>query len=284
MHYLTHFVPSNGAEGVEPAFFACKDAATGGVTRPQKNRQRNKDRQMRIVGVLSLLMMFFLAATAMADEMTFTTSSTGVYYAVNDGGYFVSPSAITTANAYAKTSGSNFELYADGSGYSDAGIVLYFGGGLTLGDISNISIAGTNLSSVAVNLWLDTSGDGSFFAFSGDTLTSLNGDSYSGCGGGGSIDGTSSCYMLGGNGAGSTYTLSQLQSGADPGIDANTPAALWIGLVDSPSPNLADISSVTVTSPVPEPGSVALVATVGLLLGLGRMRSKRKQRPEIGKA
>ena len=73
-------------------------------------------------------------------------------------------------------------------------------------------------------------------------MTGLNSDSY-GSHSGASLDASSSIYMMSGNGAGQTYTLAQLQAGVVPGINGNTPAALWIGITNNGS---ADISSVAV--------------------------------------
>jgi len=233
---------------------------------------------MRTITCSGVALMCLFAATAMADIKTFTASSSGVYYAINGtlsgtSGFFVSPTGLTGTNASATNNGSEFVLSATGSTYSDAGIVLYFNGGLKLGNISTISVNGTNLANVEVNLWLDTNGDGKFFEFNGDELTGLDGDSYAGCPSGGNINSASQCYMLGGVGAGATYTLSQLQSGADPGISGSTPAALWIGLTNS---NSSNIYSVTVNTP--EAGAVALLIVMLCLVGIGQFLFIRKQR------
>jgi hypothetical protein len=204
---------------------------------------------------LGFLLVVFMGITSMAMADTFTTDSCNVNFAVNDGGFFyVKNSQIPPAgsspgvDASSSISGSNFHLTATATppSYSDSGIVLYFNGGLTLGDLQSVSVTSTG-GPVYINLWLDTGpvtgGDGTFFAFTNNIMTGLNGDSYGSDGS--SVDASTSFYMMGGNGAGSSYTLAQLQAGVVSGIDSNTPAALWIGITNSGS-GPADISSVTV--------------------------------------
>ena len=100
-----------------------------------------------------------VAATTMAGTFTalFTTSSSNVDFAVSDGGFWVKSSQIPPGasspglNASSYISGSNFHLTASGAGYSDAGIVLLFNGGLKLGDLTSVSVASTS-SSLTMNL------------------------------------------------------------------------------------------------------------------------------------
>lgn len=195
-------------------------------------------------------------ATTMANAFTtvFTTSCRNVDFSVNDsGGFYVRntqmpPGAGTPpgVDASSSISGSGFHLTATGSGYSDAGIVLFFNSGIKLNDLQGVSVVSTG-SNPTINLWLDTSGDGHFFAFdSAGLLTGLNGDSY-GSGNGATLNATSSIFMQAGDGAGQTYTLAQLQSGVVPGIDGNTPISLWIGITNS-SGGPSNISSVTVST------------------------------------
>ncbi len=88
-----------------------------------------------------------------------------------------------------------------------------------------------------MNLWLDTGGDRTFFAFDGNgLLTSLAGDSYGGherydvqwvgC--------RSTCSAA--TGLGTVTRSAELQAGLVPGITGNTVVALWIGITGPPNP------------------------------------------------
>jgi hypothetical protein len=202
-----------------------------------------------------LIVLTGLSTAAYAE--TFTTSSCNIDFAVNDGGsFYVRSSQIPGGagsppgvDASSVISGSGFHLTATATqpAYSDSGIVLYFNGGLKLGDLQSVSVVSTG-SPVIINLWLDTNGDGNFFAFDGNgMMTVLNGDSY-GSSGAASLDANTSIEMFAGNGAGHTYTLAQLQAGAVSGINTDTPVALWIGVTN---PATADISSVQVSAAGP---------------------------------
>lgn len=229
---------------------------------------------------LALATFAFLPAALPAETITFDSTSPNVGSSINSDGFFVLhdthglPLFGTYANAY------DLHLDASGPGYSDAGLLLFLDGGLTLGQLQGVSVDSTG-SPLAVNLWLDTGGDGSFFAFggvSGYEFTGLNGDSYAGCGSP-AIDATSSCYMLGGNGAGSTNSLADLRAGTVAGIDANTQVALWIGITNPGGQTLsADITSITVNA-TPEPVSFMLFGTglAGLCFVARRRQLRRTE-------
>jgi hypothetical protein len=231
-----------------------------------------------------------VATPAFAGVQTFDTGSAHVWYAVNDGGGFwvrTAPIPSSTSspgvNATSAAVGSAFHVTASGSSYSDSGIVLFFDGSLKLGDLQGVSITSTG-SPVSMNLWLDSGGDGKFFAFdSTGLLTGLNGDSYGGHDGT-THDVSSPFYMLGGNGAGSTYTLSQLQTGAVAGIGASTPVALWIGITNGGGSTLsADIGSVTVsTASAPSVPAMPWFASglAGVLMGLVGVARRRPPLPQ----
>jgi len=209
------------------------------------------------------------AAPAVAVADTITVSSPGVWFSVSDGGFYVRTSEIARSNASSTISGSDFHLSASGQSYSDAGIVLYFDGGLTLGALRSVSVTGSG--SPVINLWLDTSGDGGFFAFdSNGLMTGLAGDSY-GSSGSSTLGAATGIEMLGGLGAGHNYTLAQLQAGALSGVNSGTRTALWIGITGQPTGATADIPRVDIDA-VPEPGSLLLLC-MGLALAAWRARA-----------
>ena len=222
----------------------------------------------------------FLPAALPATTITITGASPNVGSAINSNGFFVSPDTHTLPLFGANANAYDFHLDASGSGYSDAGLVLFQDGGLTLGQLQSVSVDSSG-SPLAVNLWLDTGGDGSFFAYggvSGYQFTGLNGDSYAGCGSP-TVDATSNCYMLGGDGAGSTNSLADLRAGAVAGIDASTKVALWIGITNPGGQTLsADITSISV-SETPEPMSFALFGTglAGLFFVARRRQLRRTE-------
>ena len=234
---------------------------------------------------------------AYAGVVTVDTSSSSVQYAVNDGGFWIEPAQIPGSasspglNATSSIQASQFHLTASGSSYSDAGIVLYFDGTLKLGDLQSVSITSTG-SPLSMNLWLDTGGDGKFFAFDSNGLfTGLNGDSYGGHNGN-THDVTSPFYMLGGDGAGTTYKLSQLQGGSVAGISASTPVALWIGITNGGGSNLvADIGAVAVSTAGPQPApampwgfSLLTAVSIGLLGAQGIARRRQSLAKRVGPA
>lgn len=195
--------------------------------------------------------LFLMGTPAKADLVVFTPASPGVDFAVSDGGYYISGSGIAMTDASAIVSGPNFLLSATGAGYSDAGIVLFFNGGLALGQLGSVTVVTDNPGAIAVNLWLDSGGDGQFFAFTGGVLQGLNGDSYGSFGNTTSVSGTTGYDYFAGPDTGATLAALQAEY-------PNTAAALWIGITNT---NTADISSVTVDV-TPEPASWPLTGAV----------------------
>jgi hypothetical protein len=224
---------------------------------------------------LALAAVAFLPATLPATTITFTGASPNVGSAINSDGFFISPDTHGNALFGAHANAYDFHLDASGDDYSDAGLVLFLDGGLTLGELQSVSVVSTG-SPLAVNLWLDTGGNGSFFTTdpSSFKFNGLDGDSYTGCGAP-TIDASSSCYVLGGLGAGTTTSLADLQAGTIAGIDAATRVALWVGITNPGGQTLsADITSITVNA-TPEPASFLLFGTA--LAGLFFVARRRQQ-------
>jgi hypothetical protein len=234
-----------------------------------------------LVAATALVVVGLLAfsTTASAGTVTINYLQTDKYLVAtnNPEGYFVGEPNSGSFGTRAWAAG--MELGAVGP-YSDAGVVLFFNDVLTLGAIGSIDVTrqayDTGSSPLATNLWLDTGGNGTFFAFnSSGVLTGLNDDSYFSCATP-SLDATSSCYGMGVNGAGGTFTLAQLQAGDVVGIDGNTRVALWIGITadGTNGDQRASLANVSVTT-VPD-GGATLVLLGMAFTGLGLLRRKIK--------
>jgi hypothetical protein len=234
---------------------------------------------LKTLRTICAVVMVAMTGTVMAT--TVMPGDSSVRYAANMGGFFVNS---TGFDLYGATSWASSNMYpgttplwgvqAGGPSYSDAGIVLNFDGSLILGQLDSVTIntAASDPGNVTpiVNLWLDSGGDNQFFAFSSDTFTGLAGDSYAG-GPAGNINGSSPFYMLGGNGAGGTYTLADLKAGMVSGIGADTKVALWIGVTNGPSYENYNYANITGIKVVPEPATLAI-------LGLGSLVFARKRK------
>jgi hypothetical protein len=151
-----------------------------------------------------------------------------IWYAINTGTYFqVSANPLATTAASSTLDSIGYRLDINPSGYADAGIVLYFDGSLTLGNLNTIQITGDG--PYAANLWLDVSGDTHFFSFdSSGVLLGLNGDSYD------TVASVSSGLLqISDTSTYAGYTLAQLKGGSMPGVNAGTRVAIWFGISGS---------------------------------------------------
>jgi hypothetical protein len=155
----------------------------------------------KLIGFVFAGLLLTTAVAAKADVFTYT--SPGVDYATStSAGFAVNSIGEYSGTTMAISQGGYFVEIASGSAYSDAGIVLYFNGGLTLGQLQGVTVDSIQ-SPVNVNLYLDTGGDGQFFSFSSGLMTSLNGDSYASDSGGVlPVTESSDFYMQAGDGAG----------------------------------------------------------------------------------
>ena len=136
---------------------------------------------------------------------------------------------------------------------------------------AGVSVATDNPSAMNINLWVDTSGDGQFFAFTGTHYDGLNGDSYGSYGSYGNttlLTGASTRAFFTPPASGYT-TLAALQA-AYP----NAAVAIWAGITNAGGH--ADISGITVTdnSPAPEPASMVLLG--GGLIGIGVLLKRKR--------
>jgi hypothetical protein len=216
------------------------------------------------------------AGLSSATTFLFTTASPGVNYAVNNPtGFFVSSAPISSPLASADQSGTSFTLSATAptTGYSDAGIVLYFNGGLTLGQLQDVAVVTDNPSAMNINLWVDTGGDGQFFAFDGTgMLTGLNGDSYGSFGQTTSLSASSVPAFFTAPASAHSTSLADLQNSYP-----NAPVAIWAGITNAGIS--ADISSITVDA-TPEPASFLLIGAglISITIIFRRGRSNTQSR------
>lgn len=245
--------------------------------------------------------LLLLAATAVAKADTFDGTSRNVYFAVdanNDTALGImnywpvfSPANQLGGPEGAKvSSGGPSDPFALSSGsalYSNAGIVLYPNGRMTLGQLQSVSMDSySEYATMSIALLLDPlvtddgyTSQGMPFQLLSPQLGSCSfADSAAP-----SVSLSSSCSFDGpelGIPQGPSYTLAELIAGDDPGVDASTPVALWISVfAGDPTGGWGTITQVDVTrtdtdpSATPEPSSLILLGT-GFLGLVGVMRKR----------
>jgi hypothetical protein len=219
-----------------------------------------------IAAIFFLTLMFtIVSAVSMADTITISTAN--IRYTTNEGPIKISSSAITNTYESAKIEGNYFSLsasgnYGGGDIYRNAGIVLYSGGGLRLGDLQSINVNGTG-GPISIALWLDTGGGGFFTLNQGIATFSAN-DKQVFINNTTTLNASSSLSMFGTSG---TYTLDALQAA----LGSNTPVAIWIGVENVGGPHTAFIDTITVNR-VPEP---SLLIMLGIGFGATGLISRR---------
>jgi LPXTG-site transpeptidase (sortase) family protein len=206
--------------------------------------------RISILGLMVLLLMLsFLPSRHVSANMPANVQDLVQYYTAYTTGWArsIDPMSVPIGSGIvsqtANPDGSVNVNINNTPGYADSGFYFPIG---RLGDLRSIVINATLSSSPYwLNLYFDKNNDGRFFGWTGDTYTGLSGDDYASCTG--SVAGVltvtqaTSCYVMG---AVNKYTITQLQSGAVAGIDANTQIGIWAGI----SSNGGDILSATFQS------------------------------------
>ncbi len=185
------------------------------------------------------------------DIWTFTTSGTWTpnfvvsYYTKNDGANFSRSTASFATGVATQSSNSDGSISVNvnsASGYADSGFVLYEG---TLGDLPNFTVNGTG-DQYGLNLWLDTSNNNDFFAWSSNVLTSLDSDTYalgpSSSSGTDAITGSSNFYLMSDS---QNHSLADLRSGSVSGVSSSTKVAVWVGVNTTSGSTSATIQSIS---------------------------------------
>jgi|WetSurMetagenome_2_1015567.scaffolds.fasta_scaffold196808_1 hypothetical protein len=235
------------------------------------------------MAVIFLLTLMLTIAAATSSAGTITIAPADVYYKVNESGVNSYSSAPFTGEYASSTLGHSFHLFAGGHGttYTDAGIILFFGGGLRLGDLESLTVNSSYPLSIA--LWLDTSGDGSFIGAAGGSIPTTYSGSDSMMGNAYNFNGTLNSssslnmYYYPGKKSSASFTLAQLQQGGIPGfnlIGPDTRVAIWIGIDNYGGDHSAIINSIEVTT-VPEPGLLIMLGIGFGAAGLVSWRWKR---------
>ena len=184
---------------------------------------------------------------------TWSLSNNINYYTVTDGNPFtrsLTPMNVTSGNetvSQSITNGSVNLNISNAPGYADCGFYLYAG---LLENLNNITVNATSGSSdFGLNIWFDNDANGEFFNWNGNSYSGTGTDSYilgpSSQNGNLTINSSSQFTSLQPNGG--NYTLAQLKNGAAPGINGDTPVAIWIGITTGNGGSLnTTISSISI--------------------------------------
>lgn len=167
------------------------------------------------------------------------------YYAANVSNFSRSTTPFSSgiATQTDNTDGSVTTSINSTSSYADSGIVLYEG---TLANLPNFTVKGTG-DPYSLNIWIDSGGDGDFFAWDGNgNLTGLNGDTYalgpSSSSGTDAITGSTQFYLMSDS---TNHTFSDLKAGNVSGINPSDKVAVWIGVNTTSGSTSSTIDSVS---------------------------------------
>jgi MBG domain/Right handed beta helix region len=184
---------------------------------------------------------------------TWSLSSDISYYTVTDGNPFtrsLNPMNVISGNetvSQAIVNGSVNLNITNAPSYADCGFYLYTG---LLKNLNSVTVdAASGSSDFGLNIWFDNDASGEFFNWNGNSYSGTGNDSYilgpSSQNGVLNVNAGSQFTSLQPNGG--NYTLAQLKSGTAPGINGDTPIAIWIGITTGNGGNLnTTISSISI--------------------------------------
>jgi hypothetical protein len=184
------------------------------------------------------------------------------YYTVNDGttlthlgipyAALLSSPTITATGMASQSIGTGGSIKLQISGApSTATTGFYLPIGI-LDDLKTIEITASGSSPIIIQIWLDTGGDGDFFAWSSNVYSSLNNDAYITALN--PVSGTiTKATFFSVNAApdssmGHVYTLAQLQAGIASSMTPSTPIAVWVGITNTTATGFTPNVSATITS------------------------------------
>jgi hypothetical protein len=228
--------------------------------------------------VLVVALVVAVPAAASAGPIEFTSTSS--YHVSTRIGPVGAPTAFDVTSDTGNGSfwwppytwATDFSMGADQDGnYAEAGVVLFFNGGLTAGELLSVGVERYTTADgswwsgydapLSLSLWVDTGGDGQFFSFAVGaygqrTFNGYNGDTIANLG--------TIAYQ-----PNATFTMPPLP------FASNTPAALWIGVTNE-APGQAGLKTVTVTTgPAAVPDGGATLLLLGMAFtGLGVIRRR----------